>query len=110
MLKTLLSLAALISIATITSAYGQVEGVDLNGPWVCVARCDGGTRGIITQTGWNANVASNHGLASRGHLDYPGRVWFWQINVGALYPPDGCRLQFDNGTIWVRPHRFPGCH
>jgi hypothetical protein len=99
------ALVALAPLFVATSALGQANGVDLNGPWKCLINCNSGTRGNITQNGWNVNFVANGGLGAHGWLDYPGRNWIGALNMGAVYSPDECRIQFDNGTVWVRPWR-----
>ena len=100
MLSTIASLAALVA----TDASGQVQGVDLNGRYQCIAACLGapGSLAFITQYGWQLNVISDVGIPSRAWVDYPGRIWVEQANQGALYSPDGMTIQFDRGTVWQR--------
>jgi hypothetical protein len=88
-----------------TTASAQVQGVNLNGPWVCTVNCLGapGSPAYITQNGSELNVVNDAGQPSRGWIDYPGRIWVQQANQGAIYSPDGMRIQFDGGTIWQRP-------
>jgi hypothetical protein len=85
-------------------ASAQVEGVDLNGRYRCVELCLGGpgSFAFITQNGWELNVVNDAGEPSRGWVDRPGRIWVQQANQGAIYSPDGMRIQFDRGTIWLR--------
>jgi hypothetical protein len=87
-----------------TAATAQVQGVDLNGRYRCLAECLGprGSVAVITQNGWELNVVNDAGQPSRGWVDYPGRIWIQQANQGAIYSPDGLRIQFDGGTIWQR--------
>jgi hypothetical protein len=87
-----------------TSASAQVQGGDLNGRWRCVELCLGGPGNFafITQNGWEMNVLNDAGQPSRAWVDYPGRIWVEQAQQGAIYPPDGSRLQFDRGTLWLR--------
>jgi hypothetical protein len=81
-LSTIPVLAALIS----TGALAQVQGVDLNGRYRCVAQCPGvpGGYAFITQNGWELNVVNDAGQASRAWVDYPGRLWVNQANQGAI--------------------------
>jgi len=87
-----------------TDAAAQVEGVDLNGVYRCVAQCLGapGSLAHITQYGRQLNVVNDAGAASRAWVDYPGRIWLPEANEGAIYSPDGFTIQFDHGTIWQR--------
>src|SRR5262245_5274143 len=81
------ALAALVA----TGASAQVQGVDLNGQYRCVAQCLGppGSFAFITQNGWELNVINDAGEPSRGWVDYPGRIWIQQADQGAIYSPDG---------------------
>jgi hypothetical protein len=104
-LGAIATLAALIA----TDASAQVLGVDLNGPYRCVAGCLGppGRLAFVTQYGWQLNVVNDAGQPSRGHVDYPGRIWLYQANQGAIYSPDGLTIQFDGGTVWRRVLALP---
>ncbi len=45
------------------------------------------------------------GTASRAWPDWfspTSRIWVDALDEGAVYSPDGMRIQFDNGTIWLR--------
>jgi len=102
-MRTLTSALAISATLIATDGSAQVQGVDLNGRFRCVALC--GTPGgfaFITQNGWQLNVLSDAGVPSRAWVDYPGRIWVEQANQGAIYSPDGMTIQFDRGTIWRR--------
>ena len=100
----LLALIATLTALLATDAAAQVEGVDLNGVYRCVAQCLGGRGSFahITQYGRQLNVVNDAGVASRAWVDYPGRIWVAEANEGAIYSPDGFTIQFDHGTIWQR--------
>jgi hypothetical protein len=104
-----LSAVVIMSALAATDASAQVNGVNLNGPWRCVASCLGArsSPAFITQNGWELNVVNDAGQASRAWVEYPGRIWVQQQNQGAIYSPDGMTLQFDGGTIWQRPALAP---
>jgi hypothetical protein len=87
-----------------TSASAQVEGVDLNGRYQCVATCVGAPGGFafVTQNGWELNMINDVGQPSRAWVNYPGRIWVDRLQQGAIYSPDGMTIQFDGGTIWQR--------
>jgi hypothetical protein len=91
------------------NASAQVQGVDLNGRYQCVVLCRGvpGNFAFITQYGWQLNVVNDAGLPSKAWVDYPGRIWLERANEGAVYSPDGTRIQFDSGTIWQRAPELP---
>jgi hypothetical protein len=87
----------------VATSVGAQPYVDLNGPYRCVAICETpGGLAHITQNGWNLNLLSEAGLASRAWIDYPGHIWVQRANEGAIYSPDGLTVQFDHGTIWQR--------
>jgi hypothetical protein len=100
-----------IVIATLiaTHASAQVQGVDLNGRYQCVLLCSGapGSPAFITQNGWELNILNDVGEPSRAWVNYPGRIWVDRANQGAIYSPDGMRIQFDRGTIWQRALELP---
>jgi len=100
---------ALMSALAAADASAQVQGVDLNGRYQCVTHCLGGpgSFAFITQYGWQLNVVNDAGQASRGWVDYPGRIWVYEANQGAIYSPDGMTIQFDRGTIWRRAPELP---
>ena len=98
------STMALLAALVATPVSAQVQGVDLNGQYRCVALCLGppGSFAFITQNGWELNVINDAGEPSRGWVDYPGRIWIREANQGAIYSTDGFTIQFDRGTIWQR--------
>ena len=108
-MRMVASAIALLAALAATSASAQVQGVDLNGRYLCTAQCLGapGSFAFITQNGWELNVVNDAGLASRAWVDYPGRIWILQANQGAIYSPDGFSIQFDRGTIWQRAPLVP---
>jgi hypothetical protein len=101
-MRSLLSVIA--ASAFLMSGHASAQGVNLTGNWRCVAACEGApdTLASITQYGWTLNVVNGAGQASRAWVDYPGRIWLQAANQGAIYSPDGMRLQFDRGTVWLR--------
>jgi len=107
-MNILLHLIVAMAALAATTASAQVQGANLNGKYRCVAFCgEAGRSAIITQYGWDFNVVTNTvvtntGQASRGWVDWPGHIWIDRLQQGAIYSPDGGRIQFDNGTIWQR--------
>jgi hypothetical protein len=102
------AIAILISLVA-TNASAQVQGVDLNGRYQCVAACLGVPGGFayVTQYGTQLNVIDDAGQPSRAYVDYPGRIWVFRVNQGAIYSPDGMTIQFDGGTLWQRAPVLP---
>jgi hypothetical protein len=101
-MKMILIGVALMGGVIATDASAQ--GVNLSGRWQCVAQCSGPPRGFafITQYDRQLNVVNDLGVSSRAWVDYPGRIWVERSNEGAIYSPDGFKLQFDRGTVWQR--------
>jgi hypothetical protein len=102
---TLLALGAAL-VATDASA----QGVNLTGPYRCVALCRDGLVGgpaYVTQNGWNLNLLNEVGEPSRAWVDWSGHIWAEGWNQGAIFSPDGTVIQFDRGTIWQRDISTP---
>jgi len=108
-MRMVFGVIAMTAALGVSEAAAQVQGVNLNGRYICMAQCLGapGSFAFITQNGWELNVVNDAGLASRAWVDYPGRIWILQANQGAIYSPDGFRIQFDGGTIWERAPLVP---
>ena len=103
-MRMVFGVIAMTAALGVTETAAQVQGVNLNGRYVCTVQCLGapGSFAFVTQNGWELNVVNDAGAASRAWVDYPGRIWVLQANQGAIYSPDGFRIQFDRGTIWER--------
>jgi hypothetical protein len=93
-------LGAIAISAAVVATEASAQGVNLTGPYRCVAGCAGPGVAFVTQNGWELNLVNEVGQPSRGWVDYPGRLWIARANLGAIYSPDGVTIQFDNGTIW----------
>ncbi|RAI44670.1 hypothetical protein [Rhodoplanes roseus] len=108
-MKRIMTAVAVATALTATGAAAQVQGVDLNGRWQCVANCLGGpgSFAFITQYGTQLNVINDGGIPSSGWVEYPGRIWIAGAWQGAVYSPDGLTIQFDRGTVWQRPLEPP---
>ena len=106
---TALAVAPLAAISLATPVLAQVNGVDLNGRYLCVANCLGapGSIAFVTQNGWELNIVNDVGQPSRAWVNYPGRLWVDRLQEGAIYSPDGMTIQFDHGTIWQRAVELP---
>ena len=107
-MKVMLTAIIALSAASVT-ASAHAQGVNLSGPWQCVALCAGSPGGFayITQNGWDLNLVNEAGMPSRAWIDYPGHIWVQRANEGAIYSPDGFGLQFDRGTLWQRAPLVP---
>src|SRR5262249_41993580 len=106
-MRMVLSAIAVSAAAIATDASAQ--GVNLTGPYRCVAGCVSARPGLafVTQNGLGLNLVNEVGEPSRGWVDDPGRLWVARANLGAIYSPDGMTIQFDNGTIWQRAPEAP---
>ncbi len=102
--------SAIILAATLVATAASAQGVNLTGRYQCIERCATSATGqfaYVTQNGWELNMISEVGAASRAWVDYPGRLWVNAAQMGAIYSPDGMTIQFDNGTIWQRALELP---
>ena len=108
-MQTVSTAASVATILFVTPATAQVNGVDLNGRYLCVANCLGepGIIAFVTQHGWELNMVNDAGQPSRAWVNYPGRLWVDRLQEGAIYSPDGMTIQFDHGTIWQRAVELP---
>ena len=103
-MRTVSSVIALSAVCLATPASAQ-QLVNLTGRYQCTTMCGSGAPGhfaFVTQNGWNLNLVTDAGMASRAWVNYPGRLWIDRANMGAIYSPTGLVIQFDNGTIWRR--------
>jgi hypothetical protein len=100
---------AIALLATFAASGASAQGINLSGPWQCVAQClaPQGSFAYITQYGWELNLVNEAGVPSRAWIDYPGHIWVQRANQGAIYSPDGFTIQFDSGTVWQRPQPVP---
>ena len=101
--------AAMSLLTTVVASGAWAQGVNLSGPWHCVAQClaPQGSFAFITQYGWDLNLVNEAGVTSRAWIDYPGHIWFPIGNQGAIYSPDCFTIQFDSGTVWQRAPELP---
>jgi hypothetical protein len=85
-----------------TGAFAQ--GVNLSGTYRCIAMCRSAEPApvYVTQNGWDLNFLDEAGNSSRAWIDWPGHIWAWHWNEGAIFSPDGMTIQFDRGRIWQR--------
>jgi len=93
----------LLAAAAVSDASAQMA--NLTGVFTCVEKCRGGQPAQITQNGAQLNIVTEAGTPSRAWPDWfspTSRIWVDALNEGAVYSPDGMRVQFDNGTIWLR--------
>jgi Tol biopolymer transport system component len=64
-----------------------------------------GAPAFVTQNGEHLNLVTETGDSYRAWPDWsaPGsRIWIDARDEGAVYSPDGIRIQFDDGRVWQR--------
>jgi hypothetical protein len=90
------------------SSGASAQSINLTGTYTCIKDCRDGYPGapaFVTQNGWNLNLVTETGESYRAWPDLAapyGRIWIDARNEGAVYSPDGMRIQFDDGRIWQR--------
>ena len=91
-MKMILSAVAVMAGLVATDASAQ--SVNLTGRWQCVASCAAppGNFAFITQNGWEINMVSDMGVASRAWFNWLGRIWVERANEGAIIPPTVLRF------------------
>jgi hypothetical protein len=108
-MQNALGLIAILATFTATEASAQ-NFLNLSGRYLCVQGCASGIPGqpaYITQNGWDMNIVTETGIASRAWIDWPGHIWIPNFQEGAIYSPDGMTIQFDRGTVWQRDLGLP---
>ena len=100
-------LGAIAMSAAVVATDASAQGVNLTGPYRCVAGCAGPGVAFITQNGWELNLVNEVGQPSRGGVDYPGRLWIAEGQSRCDLFAGRMTVQFDNGTIWRRALEGP---
>ena len=104
------------AVAAFTSG-ASAQSITLTGTYRCVQDCrDGyvGAPAFVTQNGDQLNLVTEAGDSYRAWPDVTApnsRIWIDARNESAVYSPDGTRIQFDDGRIWLRdfgPQPLPG--
>lgn len=102
-----LSLAlGLLAACAVTGA--SAETVNLTGTYRCIQNCPGGMYGaptFVTQNGEAVNLTTATGQSYKAWPDWnapASRLWIDARDEGAVYSPDGMRIQFDDGRVWQR--------
>ena len=73
---------------TLFATDASAQGVNLTGPYRCVALCRDGLVGqpaFVTQNGWNLNLLNEAGEPSRAWIDWSGHIWAEGWNQGAIF-------------------------
>jgi len=103
MMKMALSVACLmaaISAPALADRSLNVDGVD-RCMHLCVPGYEG-ARAYVGQSGSQVNLVSESGDAAIGHIEWPRRIWSDQWDKGAMVSPEGIKIQFDHGEVWIR--------
>ena len=61
-----------------------------------------GARAFVAQSGSQVNLVSESGDGATGYIEWPRRIWSDTWDKGAMVSPDGIKIQFDDGTVWIR--------
>ena len=63
--------AAIALFTAVAASSASAQGVNLSGPWQCVAQCVAplGSFAYITQYGWDLNLVNEAGVPSRAWID-----------------------------------------
>jgi hypothetical protein len=61
-----------------------------------------GARAYVGQSGLRVNLVNEAGDAATGDIHWPSRIWVDKWDEGANVSPDGTKIQFDHGTVWIR--------
>ena len=95
-------------LAACAATGASAESINLTGTYRCIQACRGGMFGasaFVTQNGEAVNLTTETGVSYRAWPDWSApdsRIWIDARNEGAVYSPDGMRIQFDDGRVWQR--------
>jgi hypothetical protein len=95
-------------LAACASTGALAETVNLTGTYRCIQMCRDGMIGapaFVTQNGDAVNLTTEAGESYRAWPDWNApysRIWIEARGEGAVYSPDGIRIQFDDGRVWQR--------
>src|SRR5882757_9056482 len=99
---------ALGLLAACAATGASAETVNLTGTYRCIQMCRNGMLGaptFVTQNGEAVNLTTEAGESYRAWPDWNApysRPWIDARGEGAVYSPDGMRIQFDDGRVWQR--------
>ena len=86
----------------------SAQSINLTGNYRCIQDCRDGYQGapaFVTQNGDQLNLVTETGESYRAWPDATApysRIWIDARDEGAVYSPDGIRIQFDDGRVWQR--------
>ena len=99
---------ALGLLAACAATGASAETVNLTGTYRCIQMCRNGMLGaptFVTQNGQAVSLTTETGEAYQAWPDWNApysRIWIDARGEGAVYSPDGMRIQFDDGRVWQR--------
>jgi hypothetical protein len=99
---------ALGLLAACATTGASAETVNLTGTYTCIQMCRNGMLGapaFVTQNEQAVNLTTETGESYQATPDWnapDSRIWIDARNEGAVYSPDGMRIQFDDGRVWQR--------
>ena len=94
--------------ATVFAGGASAQSINLTGTYRCIQDCSNGSLGapaFVTQNGENVNLVTETGDSYRAWPDVTApnsRIWIEARNEGAVYSPDGLRVQCHDGRVWQR--------
>jgi len=100
-----LALGAALLVTAISTPALADPPINVDGVYRCVHLCQPGYEGLrafIGQSGTDVNLVGEAGNSATGFIEYPRRIWVDAWNEGAMISPDGTKIQFDKGTVWLR--------
>ena len=92
-------------LAACAATGASAETVNLTGTYRCIQMCRNGmldAPAFVTQNGEAVNLTTEAGESYRAWNAPYSRIWIEARGEGAVYSPDGMRIQFDDGRVWQR--------
>ncbi len=96
------------AVAAFAATGASAQSINLTGTYRCIQNCRDGYLGapaFVTQNGEHLNLVTETGDSYRAVPDWnapASRIWIDARDEGAVYSPDGIRIQFDDGRVWQR--------
>jgi hypothetical protein len=96
------------AVAALAATGASAQSINLTGTYMCIQDCRDGYLGapaFVTQNGNQLNLVTETGESYRAWPDVTApnsRIWIDARAEGAVYSPDGIRIQFDDGRVWQR--------
>jgi hypothetical protein len=87
------------------SAPAFADSINVDGIYRCVHLCQPGYEGgraFVGQSGSQLNLVNESGDSATGYIEWPRRIWSDKWDKGAMVSPDGTKIQFDDGKVWIR--------